>query len=74
MKQPKPSADLGVEGRRLFRQIVADAAGQGIELTAQELVYLRQAGKLADTIALLEAALDGAELLVAGYMGKGNRK
>lgn len=32
---------------------------------------LRQAGKLADTIALMEAALDGAELTVPGYMGKG---
>src|ERR1700730_15851547 len=70
-ERPKPPADLGVEGRKMFRQIVADAAGQGVELTASELVYLRQAGKCSDTIALLEAALDGAELLVPGYMGKG---
>jgi hypothetical protein len=56
----------------LWRQIVADAAEQGIELTSQELVYLRQAGKLADTIALLEATLEGAELVVPGYMSKGS--
>ena len=63
---------LGPEGRRLFRQIVADAAGQGIELTAAELVYLRQAGKLADTIALMEQALLGAELVVPGYLNRGS--
>jgi hypothetical protein len=67
LKQPKPPAELGGEGKRIWRQIVADAADQGIELTSQELVWLRQAGKLADTIALMEAALDGAELIVAGY-------
>jgi hypothetical protein len=71
VKQPKPPPELGPEGKKLFRQIVADAAGQGIELTAAELVYLRQAGKLADSIALMEEALAGAELIVPGYMNKG---
>ncbi len=72
VKQPKAPPELGPEGRRLFRQIVADAAGQGIELTAAELTYLRQAGKLADTIALMEQALVGAELVVPGYLNKGS--
>jgi hypothetical protein len=67
VKQPKAPAELGAEGRRPWREIVADAAGQGIELTAQELVWLRQAGKLADTIGLMEAAVAGAELVVPGY-------
>ena len=70
MKQPKAPAELGAEGKRLWRQIAADAADQGIELTSQELVWLRQAGKLADTIALMEAALEGAELIVKGYNGQ----
>jgi hypothetical protein len=72
VKEPKPPADVGKAGRALWRQIVADAAEQGIELTSQELVYLRQAGKLADTIALMEQALEGADLVVPGYMGKGS--
>lgn len=72
MKEPRPPADLGAAGRKLWRQIAADAAEQVIELTSQDLVYLRQAGKLADTIALLEVALEGAELVVPGYMGKGS--
>ena len=71
VKQPKPPPELGCEGKKLWRAIVADAAGQGIELTAAELVYLRQAGKLADSIALMEAAMAGAELVVPGYMNKG---
>jgi hypothetical protein len=72
VKEPKPPADLGVQGRKLFRRIVADAAGQGVELTAQELTYLTEAGKLADTIARLEAGLDGAALILPGYMNKGS--
>jgi len=72
MKQPKPPAELGIEGRKLWRQIAADATDQGIELTSQELVWLRQAGKLADTIALMEGALEGAELVVPGYLNKGS--
>lgn len=71
-KQPKPPPELGGEGGRLWRQIVADAAGQGVELTAAELAFLRQAGKLADTIALMDAALVGAELVVPGYLNKGS--
>jgi hypothetical protein len=72
VKQPKPPPELGAEGKKLWRQIVTDAAGQGVELTAAELTYLRQAGKLADTIALMEQALVGAELVVPGYLNKGS--
>jgi hypothetical protein len=72
VKQPKPPADAGRAAKALWRQIVADAIGQGVELTAAELVYLRQAGRLADTIELLEQALVGAELVVPGYLNKGS--
>jgi hypothetical protein len=72
VKEPKPLADLGAEGRKLWRQIVADAASQNVELTAQELVYLRHAGELADTIARMKADVADAPTTVAGYNNRGN--
>ena len=65
--QPKPPADLRAEGRRLWRAIVADAAGQGLEFDARELAWLRTAGKLADRAAQLEDALADAALIVKGH-------
>jgi hypothetical protein len=67
VRKPKAPADLGDEGRKLWRQIVADAAGQGVELDSRELVWLRQAGKLADTIARMEAEVIDAPTIVPGY-------
>ena len=67
VQQPKPPKGLGVEGRALWRSIVTDVAGQGIELDARELSWLRHAGKLADRVAQLEEALDGADLIVPGH-------
>jgi hypothetical protein len=67
VRQPKPPKSLGVEGRSLWRAIVADVAGRGIELDARELSWLRQQGKLADRVAMLEEALDGADLIVPGH-------
>ena len=71
VKQPKPPPELGVEGKKLWRLIVADAAGQGVELDSRELIWLRQAGKLADTIARMEADVVDAATVVPGYMNKG---
>jgi hypothetical protein len=67
--QPKPPPDLAAEGKRLWRAIVADAAGQGLELDARELAWLRTAGKLADRVAALEAELVGADIVV-GHAGQ----
>jgi hypothetical protein len=64
---PRPPKGLGVEGRALWRVIVADAAGQGLELDARELTWLRHAAKLADRIAGLEEALAGEPLVVPGH-------
>jgi len=66
VKVPRPPADLASAGRALWRDIVADASAQGVELDAQELIYLRQAGKIADSIAVMESALAGADLVVSG--------
>lgn len=67
MKEPKPPADLGAEGRRLWRDIIRDAASQNVELTGQELVYLRHAGELADTIARMKVDVAEAPTIVNGY-------
>jgi hypothetical protein len=67
VKQPRPPADLAAEGKKLWRAIVADAAGQGLEFDARELAWLRTAGKLADRIAQLEVALNDAPLIVKGH-------
>jgi len=67
VRQPKPPKGLDVEGRSLWRAIVADAADQGLALDARELSWLRHAGKLADRIGELEGALDGADMIVPGH-------
>jgi hypothetical protein len=66
-KQPKPPADLSSEGRRLWRAIVADAAGQGLEFDQREIAWLRMAGQLADRAAELAAAQAEQPLIVRGH-------
>ncbi len=64
---PKPPKGLAAEGRALWRVICADAAGQGLELDARELVWLRHAAKLADRIGELETAMAAQQLIVEGH-------
>jgi hypothetical protein len=64
---PRPPADLGDEGRRLWREILKDADDQGLTLDARELVWLRSAGKLTDRIADLELAMANQPLVVPGH-------
>jgi hypothetical protein len=68
--EPKSPADLGTEGKKIWRSIARDVAEQGLALDARELVWLRSAGKIADRIALLEAEIDGADMIVPGYNGQ----
>ena len=63
----RPPADLGDEGRRLWREILKDADDQGLTLDARELVWLRSAGKLTDRIADLELAMANQPLVVPGH-------
>ena len=70
VEEPEPPKHLRVEGKRLWRAIVRDAAGQGLQLDARELVWLDSACKISDRIALLEAEIEGAELIVPGYNGQ----
>jgi hypothetical protein len=70
VKQPEPPSGLGTEGRRLWREIVADTADQGLEFDARELSWLRHACKIADRVNQLEAELNGAEMVVKGHDGQ----
>lgn len=52
-------------GKRFWRRIVG-----AYELREDELVLLEQAAKVPNTIALLDAGMKGASLLVSGSMGQ----
>jgi hypothetical protein len=67
IRKPKPPSELRAEGRRVWREIVADTAGQGLELDARELTWLRHAAKLADRVAALEDAMTDQPLVVPGH-------
>jgi hypothetical protein len=68
--EAKPPAGLGTAGRQLFRQIARAVAQDDLELTAPEHRFLWSAAKLTDRIAELEAAIDGADMVVPGYNGQ----
>jgi hypothetical protein len=70
VEQVKPPRGLGVSGRRLWREIVADAAQDGLELVATERFWLHSACKLVDQAAAIEAALKDAPLYMKGSMGQ----
>jgi hypothetical protein len=61
---PTPSG-LEIAGKRLWRRIAA-----AYTLREDELFLLEQACRVADTLALLEAGMKGADLIVAGSMGQ----
>lgn len=65
MTAPKAPAGLGAAGRRLWR-----AVGDAYDLRVDEVRVLEDACRLADTIALLEASMDGQGVLVKGSMGQ----
>jgi hypothetical protein len=56
-QEQKPPRELGFSGRRLWRQVVREAAVDGLVLDAREQIWLEIACKSADTIALMEAEL-----------------
>ena len=65
--QPAPPRGLAARGRKLWKAIVSDAAGQGLSFDSRELVWLEEAATLADRIAAVEKALAGADLIVPGH-------
>ena len=53
---PRAPAELGADGKKLWRQIIADADESGLILNAVELALVHRCAQLADRIASLEAA------------------
>jgi hypothetical protein len=68
--EAKPPAELGAEGKRLWRSVARAVAEDDLVLDPKELAFLRTACKLADKAARLEAAIDEQELVVKGYNGQ----
>ena len=65
-QQPEPTpSGLGWPGKRLWKQITTTYV-----LRQDELFLLEQAARVADVLALLEDAMQGADLIVTGSMGQ----
>jgi hypothetical protein len=62
---PRPPPGLGKPGRALWRGTLAS-----YELSAPERALLAEACRVADRLAGIAAALDGADLTVKGSMGQ----
>lgn len=67
--RPAPKG-LGPAGRALWREIAAQVAADGLQLDARERRLLRDACAEADALEAVEAALDGARLMVRGSQGQ----
>lgn len=65
-KKPRAPANLSESGANLWRAIVAQVSEDGLVLDARELRWLHDACREADQLALLEAALEVAPLMVLG--------
>jgi hypothetical protein len=68
--EAKPPAGLRRAGRQLWKHIAHAAAQDDLELTATEHRWLWSACTLTDRVADLETAIDGADMVVAGYNGQ----
>ena len=67
MTSQRAPKNLGAEGRRIWKAVVADAAEQGLALDSRESFWLESAARIADRIAELEAELAGSSFVVLGH-------
>lgn len=70
VKSARAPRDLGSGGRRLWREIAAQVASDGLEMDARELELLRSACREADMLAEIEAALVDQPMTVRGAQGQ----
>jgi hypothetical protein len=66
VKRPRKPANLGVEGARLWAEVVSEMADDGVIPTSAERRYLEDACRTADSITEMEAALLGQPRIVKG--------
>ena len=66
----KAPTELGTAGRRLWRQVVREAADEGLELDSREQFWVLSASKLADRLAVLEAVMADASRTKKGARGQ----
>jgi len=66
----KTPTELGTAGRRLWRQVVREAVDEGLELDSREQFWLLSASKLADRLAILEAAMADQPPTTTGSTGQ----
>ena len=65
MARPRPPQSLGQAGRTLWRAILG-----AYELAPHEAELLRQACRVADNLARIDAALMDSDVVVEGYSGQ----
>lgn len=70
VKSARCPANLGTEGRRLWREIAAQVASDGLEMDRRELELLRSACQESDQLARIEAALVDEPAMVTGAQGQ----
>lgn len=63
-------AGLGTEGRGLWRDVARQVADDGLAMDARERRWLRDACAEADVVAVLDAGLVDAPLMVRGSQGQ----
>lgn len=63
-------ANLGTDGRALWRDVAGQVAADGMELDARERRWLTDACAEADVVAVLAGGLVGAPLMVRGSQGQ----
>lgn len=69
-RKPRKPAGLGVDGARLWAEVVSEMADDDVVPTAQERRYLEDACRTGDAIAEMEAALAGQPRVVKGSQGQ----
>src|ERR1700730_12084163 len=71
VSDPRPPADVGEAGKKLWRSVMRDMSAAGLAFDARERAMFYRCTKMAERIAAMDRELDGAEPLVPGYLGKG---
>jgi P27 family predicted phage terminase small subunit len=66
----KPPSGLRADGRRLWRSVVRELAGEGLVLDSREAQWLLSACELTDQLAVIKAAMAGEPLMVRGSQGQ----